>query len=190
MTAPVDQQDWLDIQASLQGDEQAFACLIGRYEARVASQMSRFTRDHAILEELVQDVFVEVYLSLPGFKGRAPFLHWLRRIATRTGYRYWKRKERERHRRAAIGASDLAILAEPEDRTPFEAAETLHKLIGLLPPKDRLVISLYYFDEYGTAEIAERTGWTRTMVKVRMHRARKRLKNLLLDAGYGSDGHG
>jgi DNA-directed RNA polymerase specialized sigma24 family protein len=49
-----------------------------------------------ILDQLVQDVFVEAYMSLKGFRGRAPFLHWLRRVATRVGFRYWKSRTRKK----------------------------------------------------------------------------------------------
>ena len=53
--------------------------------------MRWFSRQPAVAEEMVQDVFVEAYLSLRGFRGSAPFAHWLQKIATRVGYRYWKR---------------------------------------------------------------------------------------------------
>lgn len=83
LQAPVTESDWLDIQASLNGDEQAYARLVVRYQAQVFNQMWRFTRERDELDELVQEVFIEVYKNLNKFKGRAPFLHWVRRIATR-----------------------------------------------------------------------------------------------------------
>lgn len=184
MKATVDHKDQLDIQASLQGNEEAYARLVRRYEARVAAQMRHFTRERHEREELVQDVFVEAYLSLSAFKGRAPFLHWLRKIATRTGYRHWKRRDRERQMRAALIEHDPPVPANPEDQTPSEAAESLHRLLELLSPRDRLVLSLYYFEECNTKEIAKLTGWTRTLVKVRMYRARKKLKTFLEEASY------
>jgi RNA polymerase sigma-70 factor (ECF subfamily) len=152
--------------------------------------MWRFTRDRRELEELVQDVFVEAYLSLKSFRAAAPFEHWLRRIATRTGYRFWKKKARESQRRKILLESDYLQSFEQEDRTPSEAAEALHKLFDLLPPKDRLVLTLFYFEDLNIIEIAERTGWTRTLVKVRTHRARKKLKTLLEKAGFRGDEDG
>ena len=67
----MDQNDQNDIQASLNGDEQAFARLVRKYEQQVADLMWRFTRDRQQLAELVQDVFVEVYFSLPRFPSPA-----------------------------------------------------------------------------------------------------------------------
>ena len=101
--------DRRDIRSTLDGNEDAYACLVERYEAQVFAQMWRFTRDRLVLEELVQDVFVEAYLSLARFRGEAPFLHWLRRIATRVGYRFWKHERRDRDRRgeARIRVQDI-----------------------------------------------------------------------------------
>ena len=75
--------DWDDIQECLHGKDEAFERLVRRYEGQIAKVMWRFSRDHAVCERLVQDVFVEAYFSLKGFKRRAPFLHWLKRIGTR-----------------------------------------------------------------------------------------------------------
>ena len=60
-----------------------------------------------------------------------------------------------------------------------EAAERLYGLLGQLPPQERVVLTLYYFEECGTREIAERMGWSRSLVKVRAHRARKKLRKLM-----------
>lgn len=172
-----------DIAASLNGDGEAYARVVRHYQDQAAAQMWRFTRDPAVLEELVQDVFVEAYLSLRGFRGRAPFLHWLRRVATRVGYRYWKSQVRKRDREEVLRETSLNLGNAPEDPTPSEAAEALYGLLARLPPPDRLVLTLFYFAECDTNEIASRTGWNRTLVKVRLHRARKKLKALLNEAG-------
>ncbi len=177
--------DGCDIEASLSGDGRAYERLVKRYEARIAAQMWRFTRDERELEELVQDVFVEAYTSLGGYRARAPFLHWLQKIATRVGYRHWRRQARERSTRADLSELDLDTLRADDESEPSEAAQVLHQLLGRLPPSDRLVLTLMYFDECDTREIAERTGWSRSLVKVRAHRARRKLGALLEEVGIG-----
>lgn len=184
----VTDEDWRDIRQSLDGDEEAYARLIARYQPIIAGQMWRFSRDIATVEELVQEVFVEAYLSLKRFAGKAPFEHWLRRIATRVGYRHWKHKARDRDRREARETHRLEIGGAPHDASPTEAGEFLHVILEQLPPEDRLVLSLHYFEQLDTREIAERMGWTRSLVKVRAHRARKKLKTMLEEAGYGPPG--
>ena len=180
----VSEDDRRDIHQSLVGDEEAYARIIERYQPKIAAQMWRFSRDAAVVEELVQEAFVEAYLSLGKFKGRAPLLHWLRKIATRVGYRYWRKKSREQDRREVL-AQRGRELAPPPDPSPSEAGEYLHVLLARLPAEDRLVLTLHYFEACGTREIAERMGWTRSLVKVRAHRARKKLRKLLEEAGYG-----
>jgi RNA polymerase sigma-70 factor (ECF subfamily) len=184
MSAAGNAEDLRDIAESLQGDRRAYGRLVQRYQQQIANQMWRFTRDPDELEDLVHEVFVEAFLSLSGYRGDAPFLHWLRRIATRTGYRYWKRCSRERERRRPLSDWAASATAPPPDPGPSEAAEVLHRLLEQLGPKDRLVLTLQYFEECSTKEIAERTGWSLSLVKVRAHRARNRLKRILIDAGY------
>ena len=185
----VSEVDQRDIAATLKGDGEAYSRLVRRYQDQVAAQMWRFTRNRAVLEELVEDVFVEVYLSLKGFRGRAPFLHWLRRVATRVGYRYWKLQVRKRDREAALTETIMNLAVAPEDLTPFEAAEALHSLFATLPPPDRLVLTLFYLEECDTNEIAIRTGWNCALVKVRLHRARKKMKVLLEEGNIRRQGN-
>jgi len=180
----VSEPDREDIRRCLSGEEGAYARIIKRYEAQIATQMWRFSRDRGVLEELVQEVFVEAYTSLGNYKGKAPFLHWLRRIATRVGYRYWKTKARDQVRRDTLAARREEWLGRGKPETPSEAGEFVHVLLDRLPPQERMVLTLLYYEQWNTAEIAEHMGWTRSLVKVRAFRARKKLKGYLEEAGY------
>lgn len=170
-----------DIQAALEGNEKAYERLVQRYQAAIARQMWRFTRERNQLNELVQDVFVEAYFSLSSYKGTAPFLSWLRTIATRVGYRFWKRQKKERAEKSAFVDFSAATLHSTKE--PAEAAELLYQLLSWLEPKDRLILTLLYFEECDTREIAKRMGWSRSLVKVRAYRARQKLKSWLEEAG-------
>ncbi len=175
----VDPSDLPDIQAALGGDGEAYARLMRRYQPLVARRMWRFTRDRGELEELVHDVFVEAYLSLATFGGRAPFGHWLSRIATRVGYRFWKSRWRRRRREVPFLEADAPQVDATDSLEAREAAERLDNLLSALPPRDRLVLTMLYFEELSVAEAAQRVGWSQTMVKVQAHRARKKLKAML-----------
>ena len=137
-------------------------------------------------EELVQDVFVEAYLSLNTYRGRAPFSHWLARIATRVGYRFWKEKARQKETES-FRLAEWDDVAEDGDAIQSieadQAADLLHRLLEQLPPRDRLVLMLRYLEGCDVAETARRTGWTKTMVKVQALRARDKLKKLLERSG-------
>lgn len=187
--AAVTEEDQRDIRDSLAGDDNAYARLVERYEPQIFPQMWRFTRDRAVLDELVQDVFVEVYLNLRKFRGEAPFLYWVRRIATRVGYRHWKLQGRARKRHELLERNAGMVLPVVQEVTPSEAGEALYALLECLPPKDRLVLTMYYFEDCDTRAIAEHTGWNLTLVRVRIHRACKKLRTLLTGAGYGRSHH-
>jgi RNA polymerase sigma-70 factor (ECF subfamily) len=178
--------DLSDIAVALDGGQDAYSRLVKRHQDAVSKWMWRFTRDRVILEELVQDVFVEAWVSLSRFKGRSAFRTWLFTIATRVGYRYWRKKARDVA--IATEAADRAMIDGAEKEiTPSEAAEVLYGLFSGLPPRDRLVLTLMYLEEMDTKEIARMTGWTRSMVKVQAYRARNKLRKLLERAGYGKD---
>ena len=162
-----------DIQASLAGDGDAFARLIERHEPQVARLMWRFSRDPAQCEELVQEVFVQAYFSLRTYRAEAPFSHWLSRIATRVGYRFWKKRSRET---ARVSLADIGDLAADGPVDPSAAGEIVQALLGRLKPDDRLVLTLEYFERCSVKEIANRTGWRESAVKMRAHRARRKLK--------------
>jgi len=178
------QADLRDIKATLAGDGEAYSRLISRYQNEISGRMWRFSRNQRQLEELVHDVFVEAYVSLKGFKAKAPFSHWLNRIATRVGYRFWKKQKRQSDREAPLQDWDQLIQDERQQAwEPKEAAEMLHGLMAQLRPRDRLVLTLMYLEDLSINEIADQTGWSKTMVKVQVHRARKRLKTLMVSLG-------
>ena len=175
----VSEADWTDIAKTLNGDEHAYGRIVGRYQEQITAQVWRYSRQRIDCEQLVHEVFVEAYLSLRAYKGRAPFLHWLRRIATRVGYRYWKQQTRAR-RQSSVPIQDWHRSVEPVNRDNAEhAASVVHSVLGELPPRDRLVLTLIYLEGRSVAEAAEQSGWSQTMVKVQAHRARKKLRKLL-----------
>jgi len=184
-----DNSDAQDIADALNGEEAAYARLIRRYEKEIARQMWRFTRDAETLESLVHDVFVEAYLSLSSYRAQAPFLHWLRRIATRVGYRHWKQNARWTRHEERQYAPEIRDGLVSENLEPSEAAEYVFYLLEKMPVDDRLVLTLLYLEQCSTREIADRAGWSVAKVKIRAWRARKKLATMLEDAGYGRTGY-
>lgn len=175
-------QTWLPqcVASAQQGDADAFDQLVDFYQQAISARMWRFTRDHHTHEELVQEVFVSAFRSLDGFRGDAPFEHWLNRIATRTGYRFWRKRDRTA-RQIPFDPEECARLQDGAEQpaSAREAADLLHSVLARLPPRDRLILTLMYWEDCSVAEAATQTGWSQSMVKVQAHRARKKLKQLL-----------
>jgi RNA polymerase sigma-70 factor, ECF subfamily len=173
------------------GDVDAFECLVHRYTPLLFGIASRHVpRDR--VEELVQDAFVEAFRSLGSYAHRAPFHHWLSRIAVRCCYSFW----RSYHRRAEIPVSSLSEESEnwmnrildahsqevfEAEVARSEAAEVLDHALGRLSPKDRMVVSLVHLDGYSVQEAADLMGWTAVALKVRAHRSRTKLRKIILE---------
>ena len=172
----VNQEDRQDIDAAKTGDHDAYRRLVERYEADISRLMWRFTQKDYLCEELVQEVFVEAFFSIDSYKYRAPFVYWLKTIATRAGYRLWKRQAKERQ------FVDLDSTLEPEAPGAGPKEEDVqriaHQLLARLAPADRLVLTLMYLDKYSVKEIAEHMGWNQAVVKTRAYRARKKLRTI------------
>ena len=174
-----------DVRDALEGDQEAYRKIVDRFTPVIARQMQRFSRDRRVQEELVHDVFVEAFVSLSSFRQASPLEHWLRKIAVRVGYRYWKDQGREKDRRELLVLHGLLDNDTSSDGSnASDAADELHFLLSKLAPRDRLVLTLLYWDECTVTEAAALSGWTTALVKVQAHRARKRLRKLLEERGY------
>ena len=182
----VTDEDHDDLRLCRNGDEHAYARIVHRYEIPIARQMWRFTRDPQKHEELVQEAFVEAYTSLHTFKGSAHFEHWLRKIATRVGYKFWKLKTRDTERNTKLHDNKDLVMPSTGKASASEAGEYLYQLLEHLDAQDRIVLTLMYFEGWDTKEIAEHLGWSLSLVKVRAFRARKKLKTKMEAAGYGN----
>lgn len=171
----IDTADVLDVRSSLNGDEDAYWRIVERHGQNMQRQMRNFTRDERQIEELVQDVFVEAYMGLKGFRGDAPLAHWLSRIATRIGYRFWKSRDR---RKMEVSLEHLPEITSPEaiERDPDWALEILFAMFAALPEEDRLAMTLMYMEKCPHEEIGRRIGCKTELVAVRIHRAKEKLR--------------
>ena len=170
-----------DLGQARSGDPEAYRRLIERHQSAVGKLLWRFTRDRTEHEELVQQTFVEAWMGLSGFRAEAPFAHWLARIATRVGYRFWNRTRR--NKQVALPDEAWQSLAQPDSGAieAHQAADLVHRLLAQLPPRDRLVLTMRYLEQCDIAQTAYRLGWTQTRVKVQTHRAIAKLKKRAAD---------
>jgi RNA polymerase sigma-70 factor (ECF subfamily) len=171
--------DWNEVHQICSGDTQAYQHLMDRHQVQVSRLMWRFSRDPLVHEELVQDVFVEAYLHLRGYQGKAPFEHWLSRVAVRVGYRFWKSEARHRKQQSLTPEHWSQIAGADARIDAFEAGELLHRLLSQLSPRDRLVLTFRYLEELDVAQTAEKIGWSESMVKVQCLRARRKLEKMV-----------
>ncbi len=168
------------VKSILGGDERSFAELIRRHKSRVFGTCSRFARDSHELDDICQEVFLRAYRKLSGFRGEAPFEHWLATLTVSVCYDYLRKERRHRE--------NLAYNVETNERTDAGAEATLSArrakelldwAMRQLEPEDQVVLTLLELEERSIREIAEVTGWGESKVKVRAFRARAKLKLII-----------
>ena len=174
------------IAAVLRGDTASFEPLITKYSPRIFATARRYARRDSEVEDIVQEIWAKSFHKLSSFRGDAPFEHWLMRLAVRTCYDFLRAHQRNRE-------NSFTDLTQPEDdwlerfaAAPAEASEDsaaakqlVERLLEMLSPPARLVITLLEIEDRSVKEIAELTGWSVPLVKVRAFRARAEMKKCL-----------
>jgi RNA polymerase sigma-70 factor (ECF subfamily) len=168
------------ISAVLRGNQQAYAEIIKRYKAFVFTLVLRYIKSREDAEELAQDVFVKAYRALADFKGDSKFSTWLYTIVTTTCISFLRKKKLETR-----SMDDEKVFERIENKdSGFNANQVEQKsrvamvnnAIALLSPDDAEIVTLFYKGEQTLEEIAQVLGIEANTVKVRLHRARTRLK--------------
>ena len=137
-------------------------------------------------EDLCQMIFVRIFHRLEQWSRKAPFEHWVSRIAINACLNQIEfERVRPELRYADLSEEQVVVVerlcndaAELPRESSSAAEELLNELLAQLPPKDRLIISLMHLEERSVADIQNLTGWSAASVKVRAFRARQRLKHL------------
>jgi RNA polymerase sigma-70 factor (ECF subfamily) len=164
-------------------DRRAMQMLYARHHVRVYRFVLRVLRDRALSEDVVSDVFLDVWRSADQFEGRSAVSTWLLGIARLKAFSALKRcPEEQLDERTATTIEDPA----DDPASSFERKETgaiLRECLSRLPPEHREILDLVYFHDKSIAEVAEIVGIPSNTVKTRMFGARKRLARMLQSAG-------
>ena len=174
------------ISAVLKGDAASFEPLVQKYSPRVFATARRYARRESEVDDIAQEVWLKAFDKLKGFRGEAPFEHWLMRMTVRTCYDFLRRHQRNRE----SSFTDLTepetdwlerFVADPGSAAADAAAAKLlvHRVLEKLSPQARLVIQLLEIEDRSVKEIAVITGWSVPLVKVRAFRARGEMRKIL-----------
>lgn len=170
------------IQQVLQGNQQAFAVLVSRYQQLVFTIVLRYISNREEAEELAQDVFVKAYRYLADFKGQSRFSTWLYTITQTTCLSFLRKKPdqstllEEEH---LVQVTDQQSHSVQDSAEKKETAMLIHTAINRLSASDAQIIMLFYKAEQSLEEIAQILGIPANTVKVKLHRARQRLKEIM-----------
>jgi len=164
----------------LKGEQNAYAELVNRYQAYVFTLVLRMIKSREDAEEVAQDVFIKAYRSLADFRGESKFSTWLYTIANTTSITFLRKKKLDVH---SLDNEKVFEVADSKD-SGFRAnlveqksrVNMVNEAIAMLSPDDAEIITLFYKAEQNLEEISRILRLETNTVKVRLHRARTRLK--------------
>lgn len=176
------------IRRIVEGEPDDFERLVRGYLPRLFAMARRYSRQEVEAQDLVQEILIKAHQKLPGFRGEAPFEHWLMRLAVRTCYDQLRSRQRCRESTLSELGEEAASHIErtwtdESNSEPGERQEAFGKVVELLlsrlSPSARVVLTLQELEGKSVKEIAELTGWSVPLVKVRAFRARAEMRKLL-----------
>ncbi len=170
-------------------DLKSFKILVGEHQKKVLNTCNRFVNNREDAEDLTQEVFIEVYRSISGFRGDSKLSTWIYRIAVTKSLDFLRKRKRKKRfgimksisgeerlqeELKATDTSDPGTLAENQDRIKI-----LNEALEKLPENQRVAFTLSKYDELSYQEIAEILETTIPAVESLIHRAKNNLKKRL-----------
>jgi RNA polymerase sigma-70 factor (ECF subfamily) len=156
------------------GDRSAQRELFHALKGMVHATLYRVLGSNEQLEDLLQDVFVEIFRSLPRYRGEAKLTTWAAPIAARVAYHHLRSKRARRDR--VVVPFQLHVVGSPEDHAQHrEGLQRLYRLLGRMSPEQHLAFALFAVDGRSIEEIATMTESSTVAVKNRISRARRKL---------------
>ncbi len=177
------QEDRALIKRTLDGDEQAFAKLVDKYQKQIHAIAWQKIGDFHIAQEIAQDVFITAYNNLSTLNYQNRFAGWLYVIADNKCKNWHRKKKASLESLENMDPVELdkvyyaEYLADQREKAAKEKKRSLvHKLISKLQESERTVVNLYYIAEMNCEDIGKFIGVSPNTVRSRLYRARERLK--------------
>ncbi|RYU87995.1 sigma-70 family RNA polymerase sigma factor [Mucilaginibacter terrigena] len=171
------------IEQTLGGNQSAYADLVKRHQRFVFTLALRFAKGREDAEEIAQDCFIKAYRSLSSFQQQSKFSTWLYSIVYTTAMTFLRKKRVDT---ASIDDDEsyIQIESKPSGYDEYNVENKsrsyyLNQAIEQLLPDDATIITMFYKGEQSLEEIAQAMGIEANTVKVKLFRARQRLKERL-----------
>jgi RNA polymerase sigma-70 factor (ECF subfamily) len=162
-----------------------FSDVFAEYQRPIYNYLLRMTQNQAEAEDLTQETFIRVHYSLPSFRGEASLSTWIYRIATNVSLDHFRRNA-TRQAKTALSLEETESEGEwivdeaaspPEQvAAQSEMSDCVQRFIQGLPPSYRAVMVLHDLQGLKNREIADVLDCSLDTVKIRLHRARKKLR--------------
>jgi RNA polymerase sigma-70 factor (ECF subfamily) len=173
------------IKHAQQGESESFGPLVQKYQQRVFSLVYHLVRRRDEAEDLAQEIFIKAFRAIKSYNFQSSFVTWLSRIATNHCYDYlrherasrvsfyWQMGEDSQRHFETDAESKPEHVLDHEEQAVLK--DFVSKLLERAPENDRKILVLKELEDYSVEEIAGILNLKPTTVKVRLHRARKRM---------------
>jgi RNA polymerase sigma-70 factor (ECF subfamily) len=160
------------------GDAEAFDGVVRRHLSRARVVAKRLMQNAEDADDLVQDAFLRALERIETFDLARPFEPWFTRLLVNLGLDLLRKRAAR-----ATEPHDVEQMADEESAdSQVERAElwqSIHHALDRLPPRQRLIVSLFEIDGLGTGEVAEQLGVSQVTVRWHLHQARRVLREAL-----------
>jgi RNA polymerase sigma-70 factor, ECF subfamily len=180
---PSQEAEW--IRRCQSGEKEAFAPLVDAYQRRVFSIVFHLVRRRNDVEDIVQEILMKAFVAIESYNSQASFGTWLNRIAVNHCYDYLRRQRSSRvtyfWEMSEEGQRQVELHVRSHEEGGLDSEEKLamgdlvNKLLARAPAEDRVILTLKEIEDKSVDEISEILGLKLSTVKVRLHRARKRM---------------
>lgn len=171
------------IEQTLAGNQQAYADLIKRHQRFVFTLAMRFVKTREDAEEVAQDTFIKAYRNLSAFQGNSKFTTWLYSIVYTTAMTFLRKRRLDTDsiddENTYIQIESKASGYDVNNAENRSRSFYLNQAIEQLLPDDAAIITMFYQGEQSLEEIGNALGMEPNTVKVKLFRARQRLKEKL-----------
>ncbi|MCU1430120.1 MAG: polymerase, sigma-24 subunit, RpoE [Actinomycetia bacterium] len=174
------------IAAAQDGDREAFDELVRQTFVDTFTLACRLTGNEEDARDVVQDAYLRAWRAIGKFRGEAQFSTWMYRITANASATHMRKRQRHRTESLDDVLEPADLRNEHQPSAAFESADTLDRVAGAideLPPKLRQVVLLKDVYDLPHEAIAEELGISVAAAKVRLHRARRRLRDALYEQG-------
>jgi len=168
-----------DIERAQKGDADAFEMIYKTYSAFVYNCGRRIVQSSEDAEELTQEVFLKVYYELKNFRYESSLKTWIYRVTVNMAINFAKKKSRHSNREVIYNEADAPV--DGDVRISSEREHQKHladRLLGMLSPDQRAVVTLRSIEGLSYDEIAETLKINLNTVRTRLKRAREKMMSL------------
>lgn len=174
------------IESVKRGNQADFSLLIDMYKDRGYTLLKKMLKNQMDAEEALMDSFMKVYKALPGFRYESKFSTWFYKVAYNTALTIIANKKRKTEKEMS-SLEDHFDLSDNDDEiysVSKDSNQYLMNLIDKLPPRNALIIILFYIDDLSLNEISQVLELSLVNTKVLLHRSRNALRDMLIKHNY------